>query len=154
MRVSTARSASLALDVSSRYNDSGVVMRISSGSRGSRARSAAGVSPVRMAMEGVTYVSPRPSAICAIPDSGARRLRWTSIASALRGDTYRTRHRRVFGGGGENLKRSRHHRKAASVLPLPVAGRLGPRSREGRRAPRARQDERLEIIEWETRAKD
>ena len=44
-----------------------------------------------------------------------------SVASALSGEMYRTRHRR-FGsaGGGVAASRSSAHRKAASVLPDPV----------------------------------
>ena len=52
-----------------------------------RARSAAGVSPVRTAMRAGVNASPRRSAACAMPWSGARRLRSTSTASALSGDT-------------------------------------------------------------------
>ncbi len=52
-----------------------------------RARSEAGVSPDRMAMDGRRYASPRRSAIAAIPATGARRLRSTSTASAFKGDT-------------------------------------------------------------------
>ena len=52
MIVSIERSASRAFDVSSRYSDSGVVIRMSAGSRWNRARSLCGVSPVRIAIAG------------------------------------------------------------------------------------------------------
>src|SRR5207237_9689257 len=54
------------------------------------------------------------------PTSGARRLRSTSTVSALSGETDSTRQRSASGGTGSAASRSRHHRKAASVLPLPV----------------------------------
>ena len=59
-----------------------------------------------------------------MPTSGARRLRSTSIASALSGDTYKTRHRSRGGGTGLNIRRFRHDRNAASVLPDPVGARM------------------------------
>jgi hypothetical protein len=52
MIVSIDRSTSRAFDVSSRYSDSGVVMRMSAGSRWNFARSLCGVSPVRIAIAG------------------------------------------------------------------------------------------------------
>ena len=87
MTVSTERSASRAFDVRSRYSDSGVVIRMSDGSRWNRARSIAGVSPVRTAMAGTWWASPRAAARLAMPASGARRFRSMSTASALSGDT-------------------------------------------------------------------
>jgi hypothetical protein len=48
--VSIDASRSRACDVSSRKSDSGVVIRMSAGSRRNRARSDAGVSPVRIAI--------------------------------------------------------------------------------------------------------
>ena len=87
MIVSTDFSASCAFDVSRRYSDSGVVMRMSAGSRWKRARSAAGVSPVRTATDGAWNASPRAAARSAIPAIGARRLRSTSTASAFSGET-------------------------------------------------------------------
>lgn len=53
MTVRTERSASRALLVSSKNNDSGVVIRMSAGCRLNAARSLLGVSPVRMATSGV-----------------------------------------------------------------------------------------------------
>ena len=50
--VSTERSRSRAFEVSSRNSDSGVVIRMSAGSRWKRARSLAGVSPVRIDIAG------------------------------------------------------------------------------------------------------
>src|SRR5687767_1738179 len=79
-------------------------------------------------MVGVTYGSPRRSAIWAMPASGARRLRSTSAASALSGDTYSTRQRRALGGSDVNISRSRQQRKAASVFPLPVGERMSVES--------------------------
>ncbi|CAB4914433.1 unannotated protein [freshwater metagenome] len=85
--VSTPRRASRAWLVSSRKSDSGVVMRMSVGRRAKARRSSAGVSPDRMP----TLISGRgrPSRAAAwpMPVSGARRLRSTSTASALSGDT-------------------------------------------------------------------
>src|SRR3954468_6198268 len=77
-----------------------------------------------MAIAGVKKASPAASASCAMPASGARRLRSTSTASAFSGETYRTRQRALFGGAGVNIRRLRHHRKAVSVLPLPVGARM------------------------------
>ena len=68
---------------------------------------------------------PSRSAASAMPASGARRLRSTSWTSALSGETYSTR-RRASGPSGRlsTSSRSRHHRKAASVLPLPVGAQM------------------------------
>src|SRR5947207_9229780 len=59
-----------------------------------------------------------------MPASGARRFRSMSYVSAFSGETYRTRTvpscSRVAGGRGWRDRRSRHHRNAARVLPLPV----------------------------------
>ena len=73
--VSQARSVSRAADPSIRYSDSGVVIRMSAGSRSIWRRSRAGVSPVRTAMRGARNGWPSASAARAIPASGARRLR-------------------------------------------------------------------------------
>ena len=121
MTVSTPRSDSRAALVSTRNSDSGVVMKTSGGTLLKRRRSSAGVSPERMptAMSG-TGRSRRCEA-CRMPVSGARRLRSTSTASALSGLTYRTRQRcRGSSGTGVLASRSSDHRKADSVLPLPV----------------------------------
>ena len=91
--VSTDRSRSRAFEVSSRNSDSGVVIRMSAGSRWNRARSLAGVSPVRIDIAGTWNGTPCAVATWAMPASGARRLRSTSTASALSGDRYSTRHR-------------------------------------------------------------
>jgi hypothetical protein len=85
--VSTPRSDSRAEDVSSRYSDSGVVMRMSGGRLANARRSSAGVSPVRMATVMSGGGSPSRCAACRMPLSGARRLRSTSTASALSGLT-------------------------------------------------------------------
>ena len=86
MIVSTVRSVSRALLVSSRNSDSGVVMRMSGGCFACARRSSCGVSPVRspMRMPGGSVPSMRPRA--AMPASGARRLRSTSTASAFSGE--------------------------------------------------------------------
>src|SRR5436190_22964837 len=59
-----------------------------------------------------------------MPASGGRRFRSMSYVSAFSGETYRTRTvpscSRVAGGRGWRDRRSRHHRNAARVLPLPV----------------------------------
>jgi len=60
---------------------------MSVGSRLKRARSPLGVSPVRIEIDGITNASPRSEAMLAMPASGARRLRSTSTAKALSGDT-------------------------------------------------------------------
>ena len=115
------RSASRPAEVRSRKSDSGVVMRMSAGAFANRARSAAGVSPVRVAtVTSGTSIPSRP-ACWAIPASGLRRFRSTSTARAFRGETYRTRQRRAGSEGiGAACSRSRAQRNAASVLPLPV----------------------------------
>ena len=116
MTVSTERRISRACEVSSRYSDSGVVMRMSGGARCICARSAGGVSPVRMPTAGRWSAPPR----AAMPARGALRFRSTSAARALSGETYRTRHLARLSGGGVNINRSMAVRKAASVLPEPV----------------------------------
>ena len=115
-----SRRTSRALDVSSRYSDSGVVIRMSAGRRWKRARSAAGVSPVRMATSGTWWGRPSSRARRLMPASGARRFRSTSTARAFSGEMYSTRHRSRVSGGGSNISRLMHHRKPVSVLPLPV----------------------------------
>src|SRR6185369_9547509 len=97
---------------------------MSGGRRASSRRASWGVSPVRFAIVIVGSGSPRRAAARAMPWSGARRLRSTSYVRALRGETYSTRTlpgaARVGAGDGSRTRRSRHHRKAARVLPLPV----------------------------------
>ena len=122
--VSTARSRSRAFEVSSRNSDSGVVIRMSAGSRWNRVRSAAGVSPVRIDIAGTWWGTPAAAARWAMPASGARRLRSTSTASAFSGERYRTRQRASRGGTGANISRSRQARNAVSVLPVPVGARM------------------------------
>ena len=87
MTVSTVASRARAFDVRSKNNDSGVVIRMSAASRRKRARSLAGVSPVRMAMAGMVTETPCDCAIFTTPARGARRLRSTSTASAFSGET-------------------------------------------------------------------
>ena len=124
MTVSSERSASRAFEVSSRYRDSGVVIRMSAGSRWNRARSIAGVSPVRIAIDRQDVAIAPAAARLAMPASGARRLRSMSTARALRGEMYSTRQRWPAAGAGSNISRLMHHRKAVSVLPLPVGARI------------------------------
>jgi hypothetical protein len=121
MTVSTLRSVSLALDVSSRNSDSGVVIRMSGGLPVSLLRSSPGVSPVRTATRMSGTPSPRRCAAWRMPARGARRFLSISAASAFSGDTYRHLHRRCgSAGGGAPASPSSAHRKAASVFPEPV----------------------------------
>jgi hypothetical protein len=87
MMVSTRRSPSRACDPSNRYSDSGVVIRMSPGSRPWRRRSRAAVSPVRTSTVIGANAAPVRAATCCMPASGTVRLRSTSYASALSGDT-------------------------------------------------------------------
>jgi hypothetical protein len=86
MTVSTPRSVSRAFDVSIRYRDSGVVMRMSGGSRSSFCRSDDGVSPERTPTRMSGAVPPRRFAVCVMPTRGLRRFRSTSTPSALSGE--------------------------------------------------------------------
>ena len=83
----TPRSDSRAAEVSSRNSDSGVVTSTSGGVRANWRRSSAGVSPVRMPTVTSGTGSPSRCAAWRMPASGERRLRWTSTASALSGET-------------------------------------------------------------------
>ena len=85
--VCTPRSDSRAADVRRRNSDSGVVTRMSGGVRANARRASAGVSPVRMPTVMFGSGSPSRCAAALIPASGARRLRSTSTASALSGET-------------------------------------------------------------------
>ena len=125
--------------VSIRNSDSGVVMRMSGGRLTKRRRSAAEVSPVRTPTVGSRTVVPSRSAASRMPCSGVRRFFSTSTASARNGEMYSTLVA-PFGGLGEpsppdparssdglcelggpsDMSRSTAHRKAASVLPVPV----------------------------------
>ncbi len=90
MTVWTDSRFSAAFAPSSRYSDSGVVTRMSPGSRAWARRSACGVSPVRMCTTGSRAASPRRAAVRVMPVSGARRLRSMSVASAFSGEMYST----------------------------------------------------------------
>ena len=148
--VSTPRSVSRAALVSSRYRLSGVVTRMSGGRRASSRRCSWGVSPVRPAIEICGSGSPSRCAASPMPCSGARRLRSTSYVSAFSGETYSTRTLPgwVFVGGGDGCRasRSRHHRNAARVLPLPVGAWMQrvAAGRDRRPAPDLRRCRRLE----------
>ena len=85
--VSTPRSDSRACEVSIRNSDSGVVIRMSGGVVPSLRRSAAVVSPERSPTVMSGAGTPSRSEVCRIPVSGARRLRSTSTARALSGET-------------------------------------------------------------------
>ena len=97
-------------DVSSRYSDSGVVMRICGGLLHMRARSLCGVSPVRTA----TRTRCAPS----MPSMGRRRFSRMSLPSALSGEMYTTRS--ASSGASSREIASTNHRNAHSVLPVPV----------------------------------
>ncbi len=89
--VSTPARVSRAALVSMRKRDSGVVIRMSGGSRSSSRRSAEVVSPERTptVMTGTSLYCPDAAsrfAVCVIPTSGERRLRSTSTPSALSGE--------------------------------------------------------------------
>ena len=85
--VCTPRSDSRAAEVRIRNSDSGVVTSTSGGVRANSRRSSAGVSPVRMPTVMSGTGSPSRLAACRMPVSGERRLRCTSTASALSGET-------------------------------------------------------------------
>ena len=84
--VSTPVRVDRAWEVSIRYSDSGVVIRMSGGSVSSWRRSRAGVSPERTPTRTSGASSPRRRAVWVIPISGARRFRSTSTPSALSGE--------------------------------------------------------------------
>jgi hypothetical protein len=87
MTTSTVRSAARAALVSIRYSDSGVVISTSASPRAMARRSRALVSPLRTATVTGAAARPLASAAARMPASGAIRLRSTSTASALIGDT-------------------------------------------------------------------
>ena len=121
MTVSTLSRVSRAFDVSIRYSDSGVVMRMSGGSRSSFCRSDDGVSPLRTPTVTSGGSSPSRRAVWVMPTRGLRRFRSTSTPSALSGETYSTRVRCLAGGWSvELISRSIDHRNDARVLPEPV----------------------------------
>jgi hypothetical protein len=72
---------------SSTYSDSGVVTRICGGRRRIFTRSDEGVSPVRTQVRMSASGKPASFSFSRIPASGASRLRWTSLDSALSGET-------------------------------------------------------------------
>ncbi len=89
--VSTPASVSRAALVSMRKRDSGVVIKMSGGSRSSSRRSAEVVSPERTptVMAGTSLYSPDAAsrfAVWVMPTSGDRRLRSTSTPSAFKGE--------------------------------------------------------------------
>ena len=104
MTVCTSASVSRAADVSIRNSDSGVVIRMSGGLVISSRRRAGGVSPERTPTLMSGAGTPRRSATRPMPVNGVRRLRSTSTASALSGDTYSTRVPAVAGRGSDDGK--------------------------------------------------
>lgn len=119
--VSIPARASRAEEVSIRNSDSGVVIRMSGGLVTMERRSAGGVSPDRIPTRTSGSGSPSRTDSWRIPVSGERRLRSTSTARALSGDTYSTRQRFfASAGGGTAASRSSEARNAARVLPEPV----------------------------------
>ena len=121
--VSTPVRVSLAAEVSSRNSDSGVVTSTCGGRARCRRRSSGGVSPVRMPTVTGADRTPSAAASRAIPASGARRLRSTSTASALRGEMYSTRVPAPAGRSPDpapSSSRSSAARNADSVFPEPV----------------------------------
>lgn len=139
--VSTSRRMTRALDVSSRYSDSGVVTRMSGGWEAMARLSRVVVSPLRMAMPISGAARPDASHSAAMPSSGARRFFATSTASAFSGETYSTLTRRVRRRSLETsaapfgavmapepfrrsvspvIRRSMAERNAHNVLPEPV----------------------------------
>ena len=86
MTVSTVFKMPAAFEVSMRYSDSGVVIRMSGGLRTCRLRSDCGVSPERTPTEMSGMSRPSFCATRAMPASGARRLFSTSTPSAFRGE--------------------------------------------------------------------
>ena len=118
MTVCTPARESRAAEVNIRNSDSGVVIRMSGGLVISSRRLAGVVSPERTPTLIAGGVWPVRSAMREMPVSGVRRLRSTSTANALSGDTYSTRVERV--GEGSRASPSIAHRNAASVLPDPV----------------------------------
>ncbi len=97
-----------------------MVIRMSGGRVAMARRSDAAVSPDRTATVTLGGGCPLLSATWVMPVSGARRLRSTSTASALSGETYNTRQRCLAGGMASRVSLSKAQRKAASVLPDPV----------------------------------
>ena len=85
--VSTPLSDSRACEVSIRNSDSGVVIRMSGGVVWILRRSCGVVSPERTPTRISGTSTPSRSAVCRMPTSGARRLRSTSTARALSGET-------------------------------------------------------------------
>ena len=86
MTVSTPASDSRAAEVRIKKSDSGVVIKMSGGFVAMRLRSAAWVSPDRIATSTIGSGSPSLVAACRMPTRGARRLRSTSTASAFMGE--------------------------------------------------------------------
>ena len=111
--------------VSRMKSDSGVVTSTCGGLRSIRARSAWVVSPVRVAVRMGARGRPRSSAAVSSSPSGISRFLWTSLVSALSGETYTTR---VSSGrssaAARRIKSSRQCVKAASVFPEPVGAEM------------------------------
>ena len=85
--VRTERSRSRAEEVSIKNSDSGVVIKMSGGRVTMERRSAAEVSPERTPTVTFGGVWSSRNAVWVMPANGARRLRSTSTARALSGET-------------------------------------------------------------------
>ena len=130
MTVRTVDRMRRALEVSSRYNDSGVVTRMSGGCEAMARRSCAVVSPLRVATRIDGGLRPMALHWAAMPARGVSRLRATSTPSAFNGEIYSTltplaglREREPPASpasGARFISRSMAYRNAESVLPEPV----------------------------------
>ena len=101
---STPRRISRACEVSSRYSDSGVVIRMSGGCARCRGARRRGVSPVRMATRSRRGGSPQALRRPGRCRPAAPELRSTSCASAFSGETYSTRQPALAGSAGGGLR--------------------------------------------------
>ena len=77
-----------------------------------------------MAIAGARYASPRRCGD--LRDAGERRAQVALDVHRERLERRDVEHAAAaaLGGAGANISRSRHHRNAASVLPLPVGARI------------------------------
>ena len=115
MTTSTVRRMSRAFDVSMRYSDSGVVMRMSGGLRRSARRSSGVVSPVRMPVR--TGDAPPP---CAASLSASARKRLLQVALHVRAQRLERRH--VQHAHALRARASAFGGRQASVAPPRSAG--------------------------------
>ena len=106
------------LEESMRFRLSGVDIRISGGRRSILRRSLCGVSPLRVITRGSCHGSSASWKTVLRSAIGDRRLRWMSLLRAFSGETYNTEV--VSCGQTPLISWSKGHKKAASVLPVPV----------------------------------